>query len=76
VDYLSSTVARYGGEVGEVDVRVKTLLESPIVAIGTHDEVCEKLRLVRDTLGFSYFVMPYGSKPQDLAPIVAHLTGT
>jgi alkanesulfonate monooxygenase SsuD/methylene tetrahydromethanopterin reductase-like flavin-dependent oxidoreductase (luciferase family) len=73
---LSSTVARYGGKVGNVDVRLKTLLESPVVAIGTQEEVCAKLRHVRDTLGFSYFVMPYGTKPQDLAAIVEQLADT
>jgi hypothetical protein len=73
--FLSSTVARYGGKVGNVDVRLKTLLESPVVAIGTQEEVCAKLRHVRDTLGFSYFVMPYGTKPQDLAAIVEQLAG-
>jgi hypothetical protein len=31
---------------------------------------------LRDELGFSYFVMPYGSTPQSLAPIVARLAGT
>lgn len=76
LDFLSATVSRYGGEVGDVDVRLKTLVESPVVAIGTIDEVCEKLTRVRNTLGFSYFIMPYGSRPQDLAPIVERLTGT
>jgi probable F420-dependent oxidoreductase len=75
LDFLSATVSRYGGEVGDVEVRLKTLLESPVVAIGTQEEVCAKLRNVRDTLGFSYFMMPYGSRPQDLAPIVEQLTG-
>ena len=28
---------------------------------------------VREKLGFSYFVMPYGSAPQDMAPIVTRL---
>jgi hypothetical protein len=75
LQFLSTTVARYGGQVGNVDVRLNALLESPVVAIGTHEEVCAKLRHVRDTLGFSYFVMPYGTKPPDLAPIVGQLTG-
>jgi hypothetical protein len=52
------------------------LLDSPVVAIGTLDEVCEKLTRVRDKLGFSYFVMPYGSVPQSSAPIVGRLAGT
>jgi probable F420-dependent oxidoreductase len=75
LDFLTATVSRYGGEVGDVDVRLQTLLDSPVVAIGTLDEVCEKLRRVRDTLGFNYFFMPYGSRPQDLAPIKERLTG-
>jgi probable F420-dependent oxidoreductase len=76
LDFLTATVSRYGGEVGDVDVKLATLLESPVVAIGTLDEVCQKLTRVRDELGFSYFVMPYGSTPQSLAPIVGRLAGT
>jgi|EndMetStandDraft_3_1072993.scaffolds.fasta_scaffold13726_5 probable F420-dependent oxidoreductase len=76
LDFLSATVSRYGGQVGDVDVRLQTLLDSPVVAIGTLDEVCDKLRRLRDTLGFNYFVMPYASRPADLAPIVEGLAGT
>jgi hypothetical protein len=54
-------------------VKLQTLLDSPVVAIGTLDEVCEKVTRVRDELGFSYFVVPYGSAPQSLEPIVARL---
>lgn len=75
LDFLTATVSRYGGEVGNVDVRLQTLLDSPVVAIGTLDEVSEKLWHVRDTLGFNYFFMPYGSRPHDIAPIVERLTG-
>jgi probable F420-dependent oxidoreductase len=76
LDFLTATVSRYGGQVGDVDVKLQTLLDSPVVAIGTLDEVCQKLTRVHDQLGFSYFVMPYGSGPQSLAPIVAALAGT
>jgi probable F420-dependent oxidoreductase len=76
LDFLTATVSRYGGEVGNVDVKLRALLDSPVVAIGTLDEVCEKLTRVRDKLGFSYFVVPYGSAPQSLAPIVGRLAGT
>ena len=75
LDFISATVARYGGEVGDVDVRLKTLIESPVVAIGSIDEICDKLRKIRDGLGFSYFVVPYGSNPADFVPIVEQLTG-
>lgn len=76
LDFLAATVSRYGGEVGNVDMRLKTLIESPVVAIGSIDEICDKLRTIRDSLGVSYYVMPYGSNPADLAPIVEQLTGT
>jgi len=49
LEFLSATVARYGGDVGDLDVRVEALLESPVVAIGNLDAVCDKLRHVRDT---------------------------
>lgn len=75
LDFLTATVSRYGGTVGDVDVQLKALLDSPVVAIGTLDEVCEKLTRTRDELGFSYFVVPYGSAPPSLAPVVARLTG-
>jgi probable F420-dependent oxidoreductase len=76
LDFLSATVSRYGGKIGDVDVRLKTLIESPVVAIGSIDEICDKLQTMRDSLGVSYFIMPYGSTPTDLAPIVEKLTGT
>lgn len=76
LDFLTSTVSRYGGEVGDVDVKLNALLDSPVLAIGTLDEVCKKVTRLRDELGFSYFVMPYGSVPQSFAPIVESLAGT
>ncbi|MFL6087349.1 MAG: TIGR03621 family F420-dependent LLM class oxidoreductase [Mycobacterium sp.] len=76
VDLLTATVTRYGGEVGNIDMRLQTLLDSPVVAIGTLDEVCEKITRLRDSLGFSYFTVPYGSTPQELAPVIKRLTGT
>lgn len=75
LDMLTATVSRYGGTVGDIDTRLETLLDSPVVAIGTVDEICAKLRRVRDTLGFSYFQMPYGSRPTDHAAIVERLSG-
>jgi probable F420-dependent oxidoreductase len=76
LDFLSATVSRYGGGVGELDVRIEALLDSPVVAIGTLDAICDKLRRVRDTLGFNYFVMPYGASPQSLSPIIARSANT
>jgi len=76
LDMLTGAVARYGGEVGDLDVELQTLLDSPVVAIGTLTEVCKKLTSVRNTLGFNYFVTPYAASMETLAPIVTRLTGT
>jgi alkanesulfonate monooxygenase SsuD/methylene tetrahydromethanopterin reductase-like flavin-dependent oxidoreductase (luciferase family) len=51
------------------------LHDSPMVAIGTMDEVCAKLRLTRELLGISYFTAPVGSTPDLLAPVIRQLAG-
>jgi probable F420-dependent oxidoreductase len=70
--HLDRAARRTGADVSHADVT--SFLQSPVVAVGTHEEVCDKLTRVRDTLGFSYFVMPWGAKPEKLAPIVEQLT--
>ena len=64
---VTGAVARYGGQVNHLDVDLQTLLESPVVAVGTLSEVCEKLTRVRNTLGFNYFVTPYAASMEALA---------
>ena len=76
LEIVTGAVARYGGEVSHLDVDLQTLLESPVVAVGTLSEVCEKLTRVRNTLGFSYFVTPYTAIMEAFAPVVTRLTGT
>jgi probable F420-dependent oxidoreductase len=48
---------------------------SPVVAIGSLDEVCEKLMATRDGLGLSYFGCPVGTPPVSLAPVIERLAG-
>lgn len=76
LEIVTGAVARYGGEVSHLDVDLQTLLESPVVAVGTLSEVCGKLTRVRNTLGFSYFVTPYTASMEAFAPVVTRLTGT
>jgi probable F420-dependent oxidoreductase len=76
LETLTGAVARYGGKVNRhLDLNLQTLLDSPVVAIGTLSEVCEKLVRVRNTLGFNYFVTPHAASMEALAPIVTRLTG-
>jgi probable F420-dependent oxidoreductase len=51
------------------------LLASPVVAIGSIDEVCDRMLATRDELGFSYFAPPLGGDPDAFAPLVERLTG-
>ena len=51
------------------------ILSSPVVAIGSLDQVCDKLMQVRDSFGFSYFACPVFAKPVTLAPVIARLAG-
>ena len=76
LEMVTGAVARYGGQVNHLDVDLQTLLESPVVAVGTLSEVCEKLTRVRNALGFNYFVTPYAASMEALGPIVTRLTGT
>jgi hypothetical protein len=76
LETLTGAVARYGGKVHrQLDLNLQTLVDSPVVAIGTLSEVCEKLVRVRNTLGFNYFVTPHAASIDALAPVVTRLTG-
>jgi hypothetical protein len=60
----------------ERTVRPEELLASPVVAIGSLEEVCDKLLATRESLGFSYFTAPVGVRPESLAPVIARLAGS
>ncbi len=49
--------------------------ESPIVMIGTTDEIIESLRQRREAFGFSYIVV-HEAEMEAFAPVVATLSGT
>ncbi|MER5183163.1 TIGR03621 family F420-dependent LLM class oxidoreductase [Streptomyces sp. NPDC002896] len=59
---------------GEVPSR-EELRSSPMVAIGSLDEVCEQLLATRERFGISYFSAPLGSTPGSLAPVIERLSG-
>jgi probable F420-dependent oxidoreductase len=51
------------------------LLSSPVVAIGSVEQVCDKLLATRDDFGFSYFTAPVGVSPRSLTPVIDRLAG-
>jgi probable F420-dependent oxidoreductase len=59
----------------EVGVPVESLLEVPIVAIGSVNQVAEALRARRERWDMSYFVV-MASKMQQFAPVVELLAGS
>ena len=52
------------------------VLSSPVVAIGSLPEVCDKLLAVRDSFGFSYFTGPVGTRAESLGPVIQRLAGS
>lgn len=80
-EYLSDFAARIamvtermGGARVELDL--DDLRRSPIVAVGSLDEICEKLVETRNRFGLSYFSAPVDAKPEIMAPVVNRLAGT
>ena len=66
---------RYGGDLEEVVLSRQELMNSPVVAIGTLDEVCEKFRHTRARYGISYFLAPVGAAPEAMGPLIERLSG-
>lgn len=56
-------------------IRGDDLRDSPLVAVGSLNQVCDKLLAVRDEYGVSYFACPVGARPSSLAPIIDKVAG-
>jgi hypothetical protein len=59
----------------ELTISKDTFFSSPVVAVGTLDEVCDKLEGVRTRLGISYWTSPVGGHPAELSPVIERLSG-
>jgi probable F420-dependent oxidoreductase len=73
-DRIAMVTERMGG--ARVDFGLDELRTSPIVAVGSLDEVCERLVETRRTYGISYFSAPIDARPDVLAPVIERLDGT
>jgi len=60
-------LAPFGEHVANDRALRDELLASPVVAIGSIDEVCDRLLATRDDFGFSYFAPPLGGDPEAFA---------
>ena len=71
---IAMVTARMGG--ADVEFDHEELGRSPIVAVGTLDDVCDKLIETRRRFGISYFAAPVDARPDILAPVIDRLAGT
>lgn len=72
-DRIATVTERMGG--GRIDFGGEDLRSSPIVAVGSLDEVCERLLDTRDRYGISYFSAPVDAPPEVIAPVIEALNG-
>jgi len=80
-EYLSDLATRIAGVIkhmggGDIDLGQDDLQQSPIVAVGSLDDVCEKLVDTRTRYGINYFTAPIDARPDVLAPVIEKLAGT
>ena len=69
-----ATVIQLMGD-SRVDLGEDDLRDSPIVAVGSLDDVCEKLIETRKEYGISYFTAPIEARPEVMAPVIEQLAG-
>jgi probable F420-dependent oxidoreductase len=70
---IASVTERMGG--AKVSLDLDDLRRSPIVAVGSLDDICEKLVAVRETYGINYFNAPTDTRPERMAPVIERLAG-
>jgi hypothetical protein len=70
---IAGVVERMGG--GRIDLGQDDLRRSPIVAVGSVDDVCEQLVETRERYGISYFTAPIDARPEVLGPVIERLAG-
>jgi probable F420-dependent oxidoreductase len=70
---IAAVTERMGG--ARIDLGEDELRRSPIVAVGSLDEVCERLIDTRDRYGITYFAAPIDAKPEVLGPVIKALQG-
>jgi probable F420-dependent oxidoreductase len=72
-DFLARVAAPGGPVDGSHSPSREELLASPVVAIGTLEEVCDKLLAVRDEFGLTYFAGPVEGAFESLGPVIERL---
>jgi probable F420-dependent oxidoreductase len=63
-----------GGVAASAEVSMEDVLGSPVILVGTENEVVERLRARRDRWGYSYTCLPQAAA-RSFAPVVQQLAG-
>jgi probable F420-dependent oxidoreductase len=63
-------------QIDPSQLSAEMLLESPYFLIGSANEIIEKLQMIRERYGFSYFTIGGEESIDSFAPILARLAGT
>jgi probable F420-dependent oxidoreductase len=79
-EHLSDLATRIAGVIehmggGRIDLGEEDLRRSPIVAVGSLENVCEKLRETRARFGISYFAAPIDARADVMTPVIEQLAG-
>ena len=74
VERVATVTERMGG--ARVDLDPEELRRSPLVAVGSLDEVCRTLVDSRERYGISYLSAPVDARPELMAAVIAQLAGT
>lgn len=72
--YFERFRRRLGPDVDERTARA-ALRDSPMVAIGSLDEICDALVRLRDQHGISYLTAPLGYRVESIIPVMERLAG-
>lgn len=72
---LEQVAGMHGGLGATFNLTEKDIIDSPAFAIGTLDQVCEKLLENKERYGFTYFTCGFSSMAEAFVPVIAQLEG-
>ena len=74
-DLLDQVGGMVRGAGASFDLTAVDVIESPVFAIGTVEQIGEKLLDLRDRYGLSYFTLGFGVDPESAANVIQHVAG-
>jgi probable F420-dependent oxidoreductase len=76
---VKNLLDQFGGMIrsagASFELTTSDVIESPAFAIGTVEQIGEKLLELRDRYGLSYFTLGFGADPESAANVIQHVAG-